>query len=504
MLILFKNDVVNEYFNRHNEAMKIHFFVLFLCLTQGLSVFSASIIMSEDNLKNFIEQGVVEFDKLENLWKDDLLRYEQHQDQKTPSVFTGISQERTNRKPIIKFAPVASPVTRSVVGLKQKTHLGIEWTAQLASEMNTFSLDGAHFNISTIVAELLASVNLWQNFKGELDKMDKLGFEGSAKATELKIQVQKHALYMQLKKSYYDLIINSMALQLAKSRYEQAVKQTQYAQHKLSLSATDESEVDRFMAQQASRQQAIHQIELQKEGILLGIKNVFHQFNVPQTSIELAPYDFSTKQNVVLACLKQITMHKEAPQQYSHLGAIKNELLKSYDAKTKRAQVYQEMDLSLDFAIRTNGVRKNYFDTYEDAFGNNRLGFKLGLNLTIPLPDNDRSKKILLTKIQTEKALTSKSADLQLMSLHDYAKNSLAILWKNVESAGQMTKALEKRVRAQQIKFEQGRVSANDFIQDQDALLESQYSALSNQQAIIQGLVTYLQTYHLFPCEFNK
>lgn len=475
--------------------------IFFICTAQSQQ---QTILLKEEHLKDYVQEGVVQLDRLENIWKEELIRLEQNKDLLTPVLIGNVSEERTNRRPIFKFSPVSSPINRGTVTWKQKTLYGVDTLGTLGAEIQKFNFDGNAINVSALVLELQTSINLWQNFKGKLDQWDRYGLDASSHASKLKKEVQTHGLYLELKRIYYDLIINHQAHQLAKLRYDQAIAQTQYAKNKLGLYATDTGEVDRFIAQQESRQQAIYQLELQKESILLGLKNKFHQFNGPGITVKVDSFDMLKKQQSVLACLKQITMVPNVPAHFSHVGKIRHEMDKFFEAKIQKANSYQEMDFSLDFAFRTNGVEKTFIKSLDDGLLHNRLGFKIGLNLTIPLPGENRTKRLMLNKIHREKELTYRETDLQLSSLHDYAKNSLTILMKNMESAHTMTKALEKRVHVMQNKFEQGRVSVSEFIQDQDTLLESQYAGLNNQQTIVHGLITYLQTYHLFPCEFNQ
>ena len=73
-----------------------------------------------------------------------------------------------------------------------------------------------------------------------------------------------------------------------------------------------------------------------------------------------------------------------------------------------------------------------------------------------------------------------------------------------VRSQKQNTLALEKRLQVQNRKFREARVSANDLILDQDALLNSNLTTISTQLEIINTIFDYLVVFTETPCEFNR
>jgi len=80
----------------------------------------------------------------------------------------------------------------------------------------------------------------------------------------------------------------------------------------------------------------------------------------------------------------------------------------------------------------------------------------------------------------------------------------IGLLSEVVRSQKQNTLALEKRLQVQNRKFREARVSANDLILDQDALLNSNLTTISTQLEIINTIFDYLVVFTETPCEFNR
>ena len=55
-----------------------------------------------------------------------------------------------------------------------------------------------------------------------------------------------------------------------------------------------------------------------------------------------------------------------------------------------------------------------------------------------------------------------------------------------------------------QKKYQQARVSINDLIQDQDALLRANLTTIEAQLQVLNALFDYLVIYTETPCSFNR
>jgi DNA gyrase/topoisomerase IV subunit A len=66
------------------------------------------------------------------------------------------------------------------------------------------------------------------------------------------------------------------------------------------------------------------------------------------------------------------------------------------------------------------------------------------------------------------------------------------------------SRELEKRLKGMRKKYEQARVSVNEMVLDQDALLQSELTTIDTQLQILNTIFDYLVVFPDTPCGFNR
>ena len=94
--------------------------------------------------------------------------------------------------------------------------------------------------------------------------------------------------------------------------------------------------------------------------------------------------------------------------------------------------------------------------------------------------------------------------DAMLTNTHQQLVKVIRLLTDVVRAQKENTQALERRLVVQNRKFREARLSVNDLILDQDALLNSNLTTISTQLEIINTIFDYLVVFTETPCEFNR
>jgi len=92
----------------------------------------------------------------------------------------------------------------------------------------------------------------------------------------------------------------------------------------------------------------------------------------------------------------------------------------------------------------------------------------------------------------------------QLVSSHLQLAKSMQFIQEVIASQRLGTAALEKRLKVIREKYSQARISVNDLILDQDALLNSEFSTVDAQLQSINVMLDYLTVFTETPCDFNR
>ena len=176
---------------------------------------------------------------------------------------------------------------------------------------------------------------------------------------------------------------------------------------------------------------------------------------------------------------------------------------------------YDDADLKLYGLVRTTGVgsegagtnafRGSYGSSVGDAQFNNRSGYEVGLKINVPLGDSKSQTQKTKALYDEKRFLASiQATDAQVINTHQQVIKNIMLLNDVIRSQKATTLQLEKRLTHMRRKYEQARVSINDLIMDQDALLRSELTTIETQLQVLNVLFDYLAIYTETPCDFNR
>ena len=90
-----------------------------------------------------------------------------------------------------------------------------------------------------------------------------------------------------------------------------------------------------------------------------------------------------------------------------------------------------------------------------------------------------------------------------LVSFHNYFATSMQNLINVMQDQEAYRDNLTIRVESMRTKYNQGRISLSELIQDEDSLFESELALVNSYYNIISLMIDYFSVFNDFECDFN-
>jgi hypothetical protein len=473
---------------------------------------SEEINLTEASLHRFSREGSSDWQAVEADYSQSQSDALKSLDRFKADLFAGAQYAETREKPIISFIPVWTPSEELHLGVKQNLPYGMMLKGSVGvNQQSAMTPVSTYQDISTSFIRFDMQMDLWRDLFGKISKAEQQSAENSLKLSQFQKTVSQKAFEYGLRKMYWTLVANNEQIRISQLQLKTSEEQLKDAQARQRAGVTDSGEVARYEALVASRQGTVLYFQYQREALIKQLT-----MKIPSLygkNISISGYNLDDTVFNVLSCTQAISEKKVLPYEDTLYDEMISLLRENKNFQEKSVSAYDEIDLTLNATARTTGVasesisssyfRGSYGDSFDDWRNNNRTGYSLGLNLTIPFGRTETKKSL---EILNEKRFAVQ-VDLQearLKSTHEQIVKSILLLQDVVRAQNMNTKALEKRLFVQNKKFREARVSVNDLIQDQDALLGSSLNVISTQLEIVNTLFDYLVVFSETNCAFNK
>jgi outer membrane protein TolC len=468
--------------------------------------------LSEKALAGLSLEASPQWEAIEAAFLTTKLESEKLHDRFRPEIFGSGQYAETRERAIIQFIPVWSPTKTAQIGVRQAFRGGVSLSASLgADQRSAMTPSGAFRDVSTSEVRLDLQVDLWKDLLGRLSKAQSDSATFDKERAELDREINRKAFLISLRRTYWSLVANSEQIKIYEGLKSISEKQLKDARARLRAGVTDGGEVARYEAQVASREGSSLYYRYQREIYLKQLKTLVPELQTKQ--ILLADYNVPDMIKNVLACTQVIAGQKDVPLEFTRYDEVTKLLRQSQKEQNKLASSYDEVDLKFVGSVKTTGVASNnngngttrgsYGSAFDDWQDNNRTGYSAGLEVVIPLGKEDtRQTQELLAQKRFDSQINQNDANL--INTHQQLVKVIALLTDVVRAQKQNTEALERRLVVQDRKFREARLSVNDLILDQDALLNSSLITVNTQLEIINTILDYLVVFTETPCEFNR
>jgi outer membrane protein TolC len=479
------------------------------------SSFAETVKISEENLSIFAEKGSPQIDQIEALLLNASVKKGEVFEKYAPELFGRGAYSETQERAIIQFQPVFSPIKQAQLGVRKKFATGIETSAYVVTDQRTANSNfiGKLNNVTTTTLAFTAQMDIWKNLFGKINKAELESADLERKRSEIERTIQLKAFKISLRRVYWAIVANYESIIISRELLVTAKKQLDESKMRLRNSVAEADEVARYEAQLASRQGTLLYLEYQKEALLKQLRNLLPE--LAGKEIELQKYDLEKTLSEVLTCTTTISSETTVPYKFTQYDEAVS-LLRQIKANNMIVNSrYADADVKLFGTVKSTGVasdqiqqglvRGNFGDSIDDQTSQNRTGYEVGVNFSIPLGDakagTEKVKELYDDKRLQASILTT---DTQVVTTHQQLAKSIALLTDVIRSQKVSSEQLLKRLNLMKRKYEQARVSVDELVFDQDALLNSQLLTIETQLQILNTLFDYLVIYTETPCSFNR
>lgn len=488
-------------------------FLILLCFSAA--AYSETVKVSEDLLANLAEKGSPQIDQIEAAFLNASFRKGETDLKYAPELFGKGGYSETNERALIQFQPVFSPIKQAQLGVRKEFAGGVDTSAYVLTDQRSANSPfiGKLSDVTTTSLVFTAQIDVWKNLFGKLSKAELESAELEKKRAEIERDIQVKAFKVSLRRIYWSLVANQESTKISGQLLVTAQKQLDESKLRLRNSVGEADEVARYEAQLASRQGTLNFLEYQKELLQKQLRNLVPE--LAPKEIELDNYNLDQTVTEVLACTGTIASREATPYDYTKYDEALSMLRQVRSNNKLINSRYASPDVKLFGTVKSTGVasdpvaarktRGNYDDSFSEHTELNRTGYEVGVNFTIPLGDvkADTQK---VKELYDEKRLQASivSTDTQVMTTHRQLVKSIALLTDVIKAQKMSSSQLQKRLSLMERKYQQARVTVDQLVFDQDALLNAELLTIESQLQILNTLFDYLVIYTETPCSFNR
>jgi len=406
----------------------------------------------------------------------------------------------TEEQPFTQFVPVQTPVRNFQVKLEKATKRGLKISTSAFSNQSTNNF--IRRATSTGVT-LSLSADLYKDLLGSLTKKRELSLSLQKKIANEEASINEKAFIAEVRKLYWSIIANNESIEIAKSLLRTSQKLEQDTLERFKSRVADKDELTRISSQVQARKGQIYLLEYERSNLLKQLRNLFpDQLN--EQSITLKNYSIPNTVKDVLACSAKISASKQAPLEHTKYDEILTYLEADLAAQLAINEKHDDPEVNLIGEATYLGNDFGHSDSFDQLRNDGRAGVTVGLAVNIPLSDEKKDTQAVRKELIT-KGNISKYKEIQgkLSSFHIETVNSINVLYKVIAAQKKNTKLLNDTYVISNKKFKQARITAQNLLQDEDSLLQSNLNEIQTQYNVIATIIDYFSVYGDAPCKIN-
>lgn len=492
----------------------------FLAAFNADNLIAAPTIITEESIQQMAQKGSPSLDQIQATLLLSTISSGQVKEGYSPELFGRADYTETNERAIIQFQPIFSPIAQAQIGVRQKMRHGFSAETAVVTDQRSASptvFSGKFNDVTTTTLRFTVQMDLWKDLLGRLSKTEIENAQLSLQNAQIQKNIQDRTFAISLRRIYWSLVANTEALKISSELLKTSQRQADETRSRFKNSVAEADEVARYEAQVAGREGSILFLKYQRENYLTQLKNFLP--DISANEFEIGGYDLKKTIDDVVACTVLIASEKQIPYSFTQYDEVISILRKIRTNASVLNSRYADPDVKLFGTVKATGVasdnagkdgvgRTNFRGSYgasiDDIEETNRTGYAVGLQFTLPLGD-EKDKVQKSKELYDEKRLMASinQTDAQLTNTHTQLVKTIAYLNEVIRAQKVTSEKLSTRLRLMKKKYEQARVSVNDLVQDQDALLNSELITIDTQLAVVNTIFDYLVIFTETPCTFN-
>lgn len=386
------------------------------------------------------------------------------------------------------------------VTLSKKTKYGVEFKGVFQGSKYNSTLGGVTSS-SYLGAEVV--VDLYKNFLGKLSR-SRLGLaEQGQKQADLQKNISLKILHTNLRKIYWQYVVNNESLNVAKKLLKSAKSQVRLTIRKKKSGVAELGDVARFQSQVAERESEIISRKGAQKQLEFELRKMLP--NLTLKKIKLGKYNLDKATQNYYECVDVIARAKTTPYHYSQYDELIEIQEKSYNIRRKITNAYDKINVNLVASAGSVGKDFRISDSRDDLINSGRGRYGVGIRVDIPLGRRLKKTKKAQELLDEASFLKSKlEIKVGMEALHSTIVESTKLLFDIIKTRQKNQKYLEKSLEDFRKKYSQARVSSQQLIQEEDAYLSNSLKLVDTQRQMIEFMLDYFAVFQEIPCHLNK
>lgn len=387
------------------------------------------------------------------------------------------------------------------VGIVKPTEFGLDLSVKAfgSRSTNIFLPNGA--SISGITVGL--NVDLYKNFLGRMTKTELKQTGAAFKRAKLERKIGLKTFESNLRKLYWSLVANKEKQELLKSLVDTAERQLSDSKSRQRSGVADRGETARFRSQLSSRKSNLIALEYERSEYLKNLRELIPELKTKKVII--GPYSVQSTADRALECIGTINNQMQTPMEYTYYDEIVDFLIQEEKYQQKVLRAYDDIDIKLEGEFSNVGKDFGLEDSQQDLFDNPRDRSRIALKISMPL-DGSKTRTKKARQLATKNRFRS-MAQSNLGKVNAFHTETLEItkaLIDVLRSQKETSKYLGISLSESRKKFNQGRISIQELISEQDAQTQNKLNEIESNLIILSTLIDYFSIFTETPCEFNR
>ncbi len=386
------------------------------------------------------------------------------------------------------------------VALVKPTAYGVDLSLKAFAQKSTnVFVSGATIN----GLALGLTVDLFQNFLGRKTKTSLRQTAAGLKRANLEKQTGLKTFESNLRKIYWSLVATKEQKALLESLIKTAEAQLKDAEARLRSGVTDGGEAARFRSQLSTRKSNLLSLNYQESEYLKSLRSLIPELD--GKTIKLSSYNVEQTIGRVFECIAVIKTQTEVPFEFTPYDEIVDLMLEEERYEQKILSAYNDPKILLVGEYSNVGKDFSYADARQDFSSDPRDRSRLALTLSMPLDGSKTRTKDVAKLAAKNKYISMAQSNLaKVKSFHTETIIIIETLHEILNSQKDTSKYLGISLDVSRRKFNQGRISLQELISEQDSHIQNKLNEINSNLTIIKTLIDYFSIYTETPCDFNR
>lgn len=398
-------------------------------------------------------------------------------------------------------------------GTNDETNFGIGITKNsmygMSSSISINDVDGnyytssiGNYDVNRSGLNITYSIDLWKNFLGYQTGTQDLNIKLSKEQAKIKTFIEKNNFYYSLRSIYWKMVSKSRELDFYEIMIEQANKNLNNIQKRYKNHIADAGDLARAKANVNLRKTQYKNIEIELENLKKTLK--YHIPELMNKNIIINTFDLTELFTSIMSCNKTIYNNTNKYIDLTSYNEYINLMDKIIDTEIKTLDRENDFDVKLDLSANFRGIDENINNSFDDFTNFDRNEYSIGLKINKNLGNNGNNLKLEKTKLAKMNYNYNKQNTLaNLNSFYNSYENIMKNMFTSLNNLHSYKKNMDTRLNSSKIKYNQGRLSLNDLIQDEDNLISANIQLIEMENIIIDTILQYLSVFDKTSCDFN-